>query len=30
MKIIAIGMNYPLHCKELHANEPLPESPVFL
>ena len=28
MKIIAIGMNYPLHCKELHANEPLPESPV--
>ncbi len=28
MKIIAIGMNYPLHCKELHANEILPEEPV--
>ena len=28
MKIIAIGMNYPLHCKELHANEALPEEPV--
>ena len=28
MKIIAIGMNYPLHCKELHANEALPENPV--
>ena len=24
MKIIAIGMNYPLHCKELDADEPLP------
>ena len=23
MKIIAIGMNYPLHCKELHAEEPV-------
>ena len=22
MKIIAIGMNYPLHCKESHADEP--------
>ena len=21
-------MNYPLHCKELHAEEPLPEEPV--
>lgn len=28
MKIIAIGMNYPLHCRELHANEPLPQEPV--
>ena len=28
MKIIAIGMNYPLHCKELHAGEPLPQEPV--
>lgn len=28
MKIIAIGMNYPLHCKELHSEEPLPEEPV--
>ena len=28
MKIIAVGMNYPLHCKELHATEPLPEEPV--
>ena len=28
MKIIAVGMNYPLHCKELHAAEPLPEEPV--
>lgn len=28
MKIIAIGMNYPLHCKELHADEALPEEPV--
>ena len=28
MKIIAIGMNYPLHCKELHANEALPQEPV--
>ena len=28
MKIIAIGMNYPLHCKELHADEPLPQEPV--
>ena len=28
MKIIAVGMNYPLHCKELHAEEPLPEEPV--
>ena len=28
MKIIAIGMNYSLHCKELHANEALPEKPV--
>ena len=28
MKIIAIGMNYSLHCKELHANETLPQEPV--
>lgn len=28
MKIIAVGMNYPLHCKELHAAEPLPQEPV--
>ena len=28
MKIIAIGMNYPLHCKELHANEAIPNEPV--
>ncbi len=28
MKIIAVGMNYPLHCHELHAEEPLPEEPV--
>ena len=28
MKIIAIGMNYPLHCKELHADEALPKEPV--
>ena len=28
MKIIAIGMNYPLHCKELHSDEPLPQEPV--
>lgn len=28
MKIIAIGMNYSLHCKELHANEALPQEPV--
>ncbi len=28
MKIIAIGMNYPLHCKELHADEALPQEPV--
>lgn len=28
MKIIAVGMNYPLHCKELHSEEPLPEEPV--
>lgn len=28
MKIIAVGMNYPLHCKELHADEALPEEPV--
>lgn len=28
MKIIAIGMNYPLHCQELHAGEALPEEPV--
>lgn len=28
MKIIAIGMNYSLHCKELHDNEPLPQEPV--
>lgn len=28
MKIIAIGMNYSLHCKELHANESLPQEPV--
>ena len=28
MKIIAIGMNYSLHCKELHADEALPQEPV--
>lgn len=28
MKIIAVGMNYPLHCKELHTEEPLPTEPV--
>lgn len=28
MKIIAVGMNYPLHCQELHAQEPLPQDPV--
>lgn len=28
MKIIAVGMNYPLHCKELHADEPIPQEPV--
>lgn len=28
MKIIAIGMNYSLHCKELHADEALPTEPV--
>lgn len=28
MKIIAVGMNYPLHCRELHAGEPLPKEPV--
>lgn len=28
MKIIAIGMNYKLHCQELHAGEALPQEPV--
>lgn len=28
MKIIAIGMNYQLHCYELHAGEALPQEPV--
>lgn len=28
MKIIAVGMNYLLHCKELHANENLPNEPT--
>ena len=28
MKIIAIGMNYSLHCHELHAGEALPQEPV--
>lgn len=28
MKIIAIGMNYQLHCHELHAGEDLPQEPV--
>lgn len=28
MKIIAVGMNYRLHCNELHANEALPQEPV--
>lgn len=28
MKIIAVGMNYPLHCRELHGGEPLPKEPV--
>lgn len=28
MKIIAIGMNYQLHCYELHAGEALSQEPV--
>ena len=28
MKIIAVGMNYKEHCKELHAEENLPKEPV--
>ena len=28
MKIIAIGINYQLHCHELHAGEALPQEPV--
>lgn len=28
MKIIAIGMNYQLHCHELHVGEALPQEPV--
>lgn len=28
MKIICVGMNYALHCKELHEEEPIPQSPV--
>lgn len=28
MKIIAIGMNYQLHCHEQHAGEALPQEPV--
>ncbi len=28
MKIIAVGMNYRLHCNELHAGEDLPQQPV--
>ena len=28
MKIIAVGMNYRLHCHELHAGEALPQQPV--
>ncbi len=28
MKIIAVGMNYVAHCRELHANEALPKDPV--
>lgn len=28
MKIIVIGMNYQLHCHELHAGEALPQEPV--
>lgn len=30
MKIIAVGMNYVAHCHELHADENLPEEPLFL
>lgn len=30
MKIIAIGMNYSLHCHELHAGEALPQNRLFL
>lgn len=30
MKIIAIGMNYSLHCYELHAGEALPQNRLFL
>lgn len=29
MKIIAIGMNYSLHCHELHAGEALPQNRLF-
>ena len=28
MKIIAVGMNYAAHCRELHADEKMPEQPV--
>ena len=28
MKIIAVGMNYSLHCKGLHEGNPLPQDPV--
>lgn len=28
MKIIAVGMNYAAHNKELHENEPRPQDPV--
>ena len=28
MKIIAVGMNYPQHCKEMHEGEVLPQNPV--
>lgn len=28
MKIIAVGMNYAAHCKELHENEAMPKEPV--
>lgn len=28
MKILAVGMNYAAHCRELHSDEGLPKEPV--